>query len=250
MSVVLLSAGRHPATGRPRPAASDLRALQLARAITSPNYKVIGLHAGPSDADLQVYAGFGDIHLFRLDVPADTDVYPTLFDWLYHQPTTLMLAGARAEHGRASGLLPYALAARLGAACIPDVAAIEAAGERVTLIQALEGGRRRRLAAPFPAMLTAASSAPAPASWAYARAARAAITVLAAAAAPLDPTWRIEPARPLARPVKKLKGGASARLAAATSFATGKGRLLVSPPPEEAAKAIADYLEAEGLLRR
>ncbi|WP_027136321.1 adenine nucleotide alpha hydrolase family protein [Geminicoccus roseus] len=248
--VVLLSAGRHPATGRPRPADGDARALQLARTLQAAGHDLIGLHAGPSDDALRPYAGFGPLDLVRLDLPEEADPAPALAGWLGARRPALVLAGARAERGPASGMLPYLLAQALGGACVPEVAAIEALAERVTLVQALEGGRRRRLAAPAPAVLTAAATAPEPGGWAYARAARAVVTIEPTAVPPEQaPAWQAEPARSLARPMRRLRGGASARLAAATSFTAGQGRLMVEPPPEEAAKAILDYLAAEGLLR-
>jgi electron transfer flavoprotein beta subunit len=178
-------------------------------------------------------------------------VLPALVDWLRARTPALVLAGARAEHGAATGLLPYALAKALGGVCIPDVTSIEQVADRTTVIQALPGGRRRRLGTLAPAVLTAAQAAPAPSGWAYARARRAEVAVEPAAMqpAPVVP-WRTEPARPLARPVKKVRGGAAARMAAATSFTTGKGKLMVQPAAEEAARAILDYLDGEGLLRR
>ncbi len=250
--VVLLSAGRHPATGRPRPAASDARALQLARSLEAEGHQVTALHAGPDDEPLRGYAGYGPVELVRLDVPADADPAPALAAWLALHRPALVLAGARAEHGAATGLLPYALARALGGACVPDAVAVEFLADRITLIQAREGGRRRRLAAPAPAVLTIAHAAPAASGWAYARASRAAVTVAPVMEQPLPAamSWRTEPARPLARPVRKVRGSAAARMAAATSFTAGKGRLLVQPDPEEAARAILDYLDAEGLLGR
>lgn len=249
--VVLLSAGRHPVTGRLRPAESDARALQLARPMQAAGHQVTALHAGPADDPIRAYGGYGNVDLVRLDLNGDADPLPALTDWLGPRRPALILAGARAERGPASGLLPYALAKALGATCISAVTTLEALEERVTLVQALEGGRRRRLAAPAPAILMAAQAAAPPSGWAFAKAARATVRVEPAAAPSQSlPSWRIEPARPLARPVKKIRGGAAARMAAATTFVTGSGKLLVRPEAEEAARAIADYLEAEGLLRR
>ena len=248
--VVLLSAGRHPVTGRPRPSPSDARALQLA--LTIPDARITALHAGPTDEALRPYAGYGQADLVRLDVAADADPLPAIVAWIVSAAPRLVLTGCAAERGPAAGLLAYALAARIGAACIPEATVIESVGERITLIQAMEGGRRRRLTAPAPAVLTASNAAPAPPHWAYARTLRATIAVTPTAPVPSadHAARRTEPARPLARPVRKLRGGAAARLAAATSFTTGNGNLMVGPSPEGAAKAIADYLQAEGLLPR
>ncbi|HWL67626.1 MAG TPA: hypothetical protein VNS22_04495 [Geminicoccus sp.] len=249
--VALLSAGCHPETGRLRPAAGDAAALALGLALCSSGHRLIGLHAGPADDVLRVYAGFAGFDLVRLDLPSDADPLSAILSWLAERHPALVLTGARAELGAGTGLLPYALAEAMGAACIPEVAGVEELAERVTLVQALPGGRRRRLAAPAPAVLVAAGRAAPPPGWAYARALRARIdTVPATALEPaVPPAWRSEPARPLARPVRRIRGGAAARMAAATSFTAGKGQLLVQPAPDEAARVILTYLEAEGLLR-
>ena len=60
---------------------------------------------------------------------------------------------------------------------------------------------------------------------------------------------RILPARPKPRRLKLATGGSAAeRLKAATEMQAGRGRLLVNPPAEEAARAIYDYLVEEGIL--
>ncbi|WP_222184146.1 hypothetical protein [Geminicoccus harenae] len=247
--VALLSAGCHPETGRLRPAAGDAAALALGLALCASGHRLIGLHAGPADDALRVYAGFAAFDLVRLDLPAEADALPAILPWLAERHPALVLAGARAEQGAGTGLLPYALAQAMGAACIPEVAGVEELAERVTLVQALPGGRRRRLAAPAPAVLVAAARAAPPSGWAYARALRARTVPVTVQEPAATPAWRSEPARPLARPVRRIRGGAAARMAAATSFTAGKGQLLVQPPPDEAARVILAYLEAEGLLR-
>ncbi|WP_159716905.1 electron transfer flavoprotein subunit beta [Geminicoccus flavidas] len=249
--VTLLSAGCHPETGRLRPAAGDAAALALGLALRASGHRLIGLHAGPADDALRVYAGFAEFDLVRLNLSAQADALPVILPWLALRRPALVLAGPKAELGAGTGLLPYALAEAMGAACIPEVAGVEELAERVTLVQALPGGRRRRLAAPAPAVLVAAGRLAPPSGWAYARAQRARLeTVPATALEPVAATaWRNEPARPLARPVRRIRGGAAARMAAATSFTAGEGQLLVQPAPDEAARAILAYLEGQGLLR-
>ncbi|HEX2525221.1 MAG TPA: hypothetical protein VHL31_02830 [Geminicoccus sp.] len=248
---VLLSAGRHPATGRLRPADRDSRALALAGSLLAAGHSVTAVHAGPEDEPLRHYGGFGIGDLVRLAVQEEADALPALAGWLARHRPALVLAGAQAERGAGSGLLPYALAGSLGGTCVPEVVAIEDLGDRVTLIQAQAGGRRRRLAATLPTVVIAAHAAPLPAGWAYGRAVRARLAVEPVAEqVPAASSLRAEPARPLARPVRKIRGGAAARMAAATSFTVGKGRLMVQPTPREAAEAIADYLAGEGLLQR
>ena len=164
--VVLLSAGRHPATGRLRPAEGDSRALAVADGLAKRGHDVTALHAGPDDQPLRMYGGFGIGSLTRLAMDEHADALAVIAGWLNARRPSLVLAGARAEQGEGSGLLPYALAQALGGTCIPDVAAVEDLGERVVLIQALPGGRRRRLAASLPSIVSVAHAAPLPGGWA------------------------------------------------------------------------------------
>jgi electron transfer flavoprotein beta subunit len=249
--VVLLSAGRHPITGRLRPAEDDSRALALAGHLAEQGHDVTALHAGADDEPLRMYGGFGIGKLVRLDMDVHSDALPVILGWLARHRPALILTGGKAEQGQGSGMLPYALAHALGGTCVPDVAAIEDLAERAVLTQAQPGGRRRRLAAALPSIASIAHAAPLPGGWAYGRAVRARLQVEPAPTSlPAETPFRMEPARPLARPVRKARGGAAARMAAATSFTAGKGKLMVQPSPREAAEAIAEYLAAEGLLRR
>jgi electron transfer flavoprotein beta subunit len=60
---------------------------------------------------------------------------------------------------------------------------------------------------------------------------------------------REQPAHPKPRRLKLATAGSAAdRLRAATEIQAGRGRLLVDPPPQEAAAAIYDYLLDEGIL--
>ena len=164
----------------------------------------------------------------------------------------LVLAGTSAEAGECSGIVPYALAAALDAAIAADIADIALAGDRLDLMQALPRGRRRRLSASLPAVVTVGAAAPAPRPFAFGPARRGRIEIVKAAAMPdaERAQWQLRPAR--ARPKRlKVGGGGSAaeRLRAATEIAAGRGRLLVDPPPAEAARAIWDYLRDEGIVR-
>jgi len=57
------------------------------------------------------------------------------------------------------------------------------------------------------------------------------------------------PARARPRRLKIMTGASAAeRLRAATEMQAGRGKLMVDPPPEEAARAIMDYLIAERII--
>ena len=249
---VLVSAGRHPASDRARRADRDARALELALRLSPPgNLHVI--HAGdPREPALRDYLGMGIASLIVLDLPPAADPIPALIEYLKGVRPQLLLAGTAAEAGECSGLLPYALAQALDAALAADIADIALAGDRVDLLQALPRGRRRRLSAALPAVVTVGSAAPPARPFAFGPARRGRIEIVGAAAVPdaERAQWQLRPARPRPKRLKVATGGsADERLRAATEIAPGRGRLLVDPPPIEAARAIWDYLLAEGIVR-
>ena len=84
-----------------------------------------------------------------------------------------------------------------------------------------------------------------------AKARRGIIDVIDMAAGPRSLTGAREvAARPRPRRLKVMTGASAAeRLRAATEMQAGRGKLMVNPPAEEAAKAIMDYLQSEGILR-
>jgi len=249
---VLVSVGRHSASGRARRADRDARALELALRL-SPAVPPLVIHAGdPREPALRDYLGMGLESLTVLDLPADADPIPTLVEHLRAQRPRLVLAGTAAEAGEGSGALPYAVAAALDAVLAADIAEIALAGDGLDLLQALPRGRRRRLSAALPAVVTVGPSAPAARPFAFGPARRGRIEVVAAAAVPDTEraAWQWRPARPRPKRLKVASGGSAAeRLRAATEVAAGHGRLMVNPPPDEAARAIWDYLRAEGIVR-
>ena len=117
-------------------------------------------------------------------------------------------------------------------------------------MQALPRGRRRRLSAGLPALLTIDRAAPAGRQSAFARARAGKLVVLdVPAVARADSGVREVPARPKPKRLKVATGGSAAeRLRAATEMQAGRGQLLLNPPAEEAARAIFDYLVKEGIL--
>jgi electron transfer flavoprotein beta subunit len=255
--VVLLSLGRHPASGRARRSSLDARALALA--LTLPDASVVGVHAGePDEPALRDYLGQGLGALRALKVPAGHDPVPPLAAELLALRPDLVFAGATAEAGEGSGLVPYLLADALGAELVPSAVNLTVRHGTCEVVQALAGGRRRLVPeVPLPLVATVPAAAPAPAGTvAFARARRGVIHAVACENEPdrrPGPTAR-RPARrrPAAgggtRAARAAGGSALDRLRAATETAgEGGGRLLVGPAPEAAAEAILDHLAAIGV---
>ena len=247
---VLLSIGRHPASGRSRRADLDARALELALRL-GPEIRLHAIHAGdPAEPALADYLGMGLETLTVLRQPSGADVLPALADHLAALNPALVFAGLAAEAGEGSGMLPYLLAQGLGAALLPAMAEASLAGAAIAGLQALPRGRRRRLAAGLPAMLTVDRAAAPGRHSAFARARAGEIRALDVAAPVLfTPEAREVPARPKPKRLKiAVAGSAAERLRAATEMQAGRGQLLVNPSPEEAAQALLDYLVKEGIL--
>jgi len=247
---VLLSIGRHPASGRSRRADLDARALELALRL-GPEIRLHAMHAGdPAEPALAEYLGMGLETLTVLRQPPGADVLPALAGHLAALKPALVFAGLAAEAGEGSGMLPYLLAQGLGAALLPAMAEASLAGAAIAGLQALPRGRRRRLAAGLPAMLTVDRAAAPGRQSAFARArAGRIVTVEAVAALHAAGDLREVPARPKPRRLKIATGGSAAeRLRAATEMQAGRGQLLVQPTPAMAAEAILDYLVKEGIL--
>jgi electron transfer flavoprotein beta subunit len=249
---VLLSVGRHQVSGRARAADGDARALELALRLGAA-VRVHAIHAGdPQEPALADYLGMGLENLTVLRQPKGADVVPPLATHLAEFKPALVLTGAAAERGEGSGLLPYLVAARLGAALLPAVTEIGFAASGVAALQALPRGRRRRLTAPLPCLATVDRAAPAPRQSAFARARRGRILAVDSPVAPVVvEDGQAVPARPKPKRLKLVTGTSAAeRLRAATEMQAGRGQLLVDPPAEEAAAAILDYLVKEGILGR
>jgi electron transfer flavoprotein beta subunit len=246
---VLVSVGRHPASGRPRRADRDARAVELALAAgLVPRL----LHAGNADAPaLQDYLGMGAAEIGVLPLAPDADALPVLAATLAAATPGLVLAGAAAESGEGSGMLPYLLAERLGLKLLPGVVGLERAGGALLLQQAIPGGRRRRLRAHPPLIATVAERAPPPRLPALGRARRGRIVTLPAAAVEPDAAaaWPVRAAR--ARPQRAMAtavGSAAERLAAALGGGAGGGEVLTGLDADAAAEAILGYLAREGLV--
>jgi electron transfer flavoprotein beta subunit len=247
--VVLVSIGRHPVSGRPRPAAADARAVELA--LSLPDARVRLVHAGDaSEPALRDYLGMGVETVTVLSMPPDADPLPALIAYLRSTKPQLVLAGVRAESGEDSGLLPYLVAEGLDCALCPGIVALDPEGSEA--LQALPRGRRRRIGASLSLVATVPATAPSPRMSAYGPARRGRIEVLDAPVA-IDAaraSWEERPARRRPKRLRVVKAASAAeRVRAVTETAVGKGRVLQGLSPDAAAKAILDYLIEEGIIQ-
>ncbi|MCK0198349.1 electron transfer flavoprotein subunit beta [Ancylobacter sp. 6x-1] len=249
---VLLSAGLHPVSGRPCPAAVELQAIRLAHTLGTP--ELTGLHAGPAADAVRDALGQGLPRLLWLETAVEDDPLAGLVAALATDRPDLILAGRQAQGADDSGLLPYALAKALGLPIIADAVAIEPAGEgAVHVVQALPRGARRRVTVRLPAVVTVHPAAPTALPFAFAAARRGTVERRAGQAALRSGAAIDErPYRKRPKLIAKAAAGASAadRLKAATESAAGGGRLLVDPAPDEAAREIIAHLRELGVLRR
>jgi electron transfer flavoprotein beta subunit len=249
--VALLSVGRHPASGRARPAGCDAQAIGLASRLGG---EVRGLHAGPDDAPIRDYFGHGLARADALSISDRSDPVPALVAAIEADPPDLVLAGRRAEGGDGMGMVPYAVAAGLGWPIVADAVAarrVEHDGEAALEVeQALPRGQRRLVTVRLPSVVTVHPAAPPPQAFTFASVRRgrldrrpglpAAETALAASERPYRPKPRLIAGG-------KTSGSAADRLRAATEAAKGSGTLLVDPDPDLAAEAILAFLKGIGV---
>jgi electron transfer flavoprotein beta subunit len=247
--VVLVSIGQHPVSGRPRPAAADARAVELALSLPDAHVRLV--HAGDaSERALRDYLGMGVETMTVLSMPSDADPVPALIAHLRSTKPQLVLAGVRAESGEDSGLLPYLVAEGLDRTLCPGIVAFDP--DAMEALQALPRGRRRRIGASLPLVATVPATAPSPRMSAYGPARRGRIEVLATPVA-IDAaraSWEERPARRRPKRLRVVKAASAAeRVRAVTETAAGKGRVLQGLSPDAAAKAILDYLIEEGIIQ-
>jgi electron transfer flavoprotein alpha subunit len=258
---ILLSAGRHPVSGRPAPVRAEAQATALALAIGA---DVRGLHAGGDGAAVADHLGHGLGTIEVAASPADADPLPALVAALARQPADLVLMGRRGVGGDDSGQLPYRLAAALGLPMVADAVALAREPGRPDVLvvdQALPRGARRRVRVTLPAVVTIHPAAPSPRPFAFAAVRRGRLVPVEAGTAAAPPValpagaapcleerpWR---RRPRLIAGTSTAGTAAERLKAATEVAGGGGRLLVDPTPAEAAREILAFLRGIGVVAR
>lgn len=157
---VLVSVARHPVSGRAMATPTDAAALEIALNLGADSLHVI--HAGdPDNRGLRDYLGMGldALHVLRLGV--GIDALDALAWHLQSLKPQLILTGSRGGSGRGSGMLPYAIAARLGLPIATNARAVGLSGDAVTIDQALPFGCVRRLRLAGPAVAAVHSAAPA-----------------------------------------------------------------------------------------
>ena len=247
--LVLLSAGRHPASGRSRRAARDARALEMALSLAGPK-EILAVHAGaPDEPALRDYLGMGLERLTVLDLPPGMDPVPALSDFAEQAAPHIVLAGSQAEAGEDSGMVPYLIGEALGATVVRDVSSLETDDTSARVIQALPKGRRREVTCPLPVVSGISLSAPPPRQPAFVRARAGRVQVQAPRQVPdaFLTSCDIRPYR--RRTVRSLPGGSALdRLKAVTETQAGEGRVLQHLSPDEAAREIRDYLISKGML--
>ncbi|MBB2176288.1 electron transfer flavoprotein subunit beta [Gluconacetobacter johannae] len=246
-AVVLLSAGIDPVSGRPAPVGTEIRAIGLARALGA---RMVGLHAGPPAPVLREYAGYGLADIVCLDGgeadPVAALAGAILSGALFAEgPVELVLAGRRASGGADSGLLPYAVAERLGWPMVADVAQAQRAGAQqagaspdLDLEQARPRGARRAARVALPCVVGVHDVAACVPDFVFAQARAACLRALPCG---------LDGPPPVAEAAEERAYRRRPRLIAAAAQGTG-GRVLVDPAPQDAARAIIDHLRALGVL--
>lgn len=249
----LVSIGAHPASGRPRRAEQDARAVELGLGLVGEQLDVV--HAGDPGAEiLRSYLGMGLPSLTVIQQPAHADALPGLVHHIRAQGANVVLTGSQAETGEGSGLLPYLLAEKLGWPLVVGLAEIERVdGNTASVLQALPRGQRRRLSVrlPFVASVDAAAPAPRQSAFGPARRGQLALEGHPHVEDPLFAQGQWLPARPRPKRLKVIKAKTGAeRMKAATAKASGGGgQVLTGVTPEAGAEAIFKVLLEEGVLR-
>ena len=264
---VLVSTSSHPLSGRPCTSRNDTLALEIARQLAGDSPRT--LHVGdPQDAALPDYLAFGARCVEVLPGAPGTDIVAELTEHV--RSAKLILCGARAQSGEASGMLPYLLGAALKRPILADVLEIELVGDSVRATQFLPKGRRRTVTVSLPAIIAVHPLATALPRYAYARRVAGRIETLAAArttgastavvtatmlsaAAPPPTTpsspWTLDTTD---RVPVKLKApdrrSGHARMLAATGSASRGGQVVNEGSNVEKAQAVLDYLREHDLI--
>lgn len=246
---VLLSAGRHPVSGKPALPRTEAQAIRMAAGLGA----ATGLHVGPDAFPAEAALGHGLDHAAHIACAAGSDPVGPLAARIASDAPDIVLAGRRGQGGDETGLVPYAVAACLGLPIVPDAVAVRPATDGLVEIdQALPKGALRRLLVRVPVIVTVHPAAPAPLPFAFGKARRGSIERIAAAPSDLAagaPTTEERPYRKRPKMMRAAGGSAADRLKAVTGEATAGGaKVLDHPTPEDAAKEVLAFLRRVGVL--
>jgi electron transfer flavoprotein beta subunit len=262
---VLVSVGRHPVSGVWRYSRNDAAALAAGLALLPPgdtlSHNAAAMpqldvwHAGdPSNPALREYLAVGAQRVNVLPIEEGDDATDALSEILKNYD--LLLTGTRAEVGMGSGMLPYAVAARMRARVLHDATRVTFEGDEVRVKQFLPKGLRRNVAATLPAVVVVHPLAELTPRFAYARMQRGQIDtapITAGTSAPdaTDSTgqWQWTPAR--AKPIRLAAGekrSGHARMVSATTTESRGGSVVNSGSPVEKAQMILAYLREHQLV--
>lgn len=247
----MVSVGSHPASGRPRRAPLDARAVEMGLGLSGGGLLVV--HAGdPENPALREYLGMGLPELTVLQQPPDSDSFPTLLAWARRAQPQLILLGSRADGGEDSGMTPYLLAQALGFTLAVDAVQVALRDRHLDIVQALPRGQRRRVKTMLPCVVAVGATAPAPRQSAYGPAQRGRIRVEIHETVrdTVAGQWHTKPARKRPKRLKVVKAKTAAERFSAATAVQGGGKIIRDVSPVEAARVIYDYLKEEGLIGR
>lgn len=249
---VLVSAGRHPSSGKPRACPGDAVVLALGRKIAGEALHVI--HAGsPGEPALADYLALGAGKVEVLPLQEGGDAVPALVSCL--DRFDVILTGLSAERGEGSGVLPYAVAKSLGRAIASNVIEAKVSCGEIQVRQFLPKGKRRSLAVPMPCVITVHPLTTLRLGYAYARRHAGTVSTIdpsgdGVVSAPSVPNpWTLQPAnRQLVRLRAADKKPAHARLQSAIAPQSKGGVVVIEGSNDEKAKAVLDYLRDHRLI--
>lgn len=253
---VLVSAGRHPVSGRPRYSRNDALALDLARTLAERHHARLDvLHAGDAaDPALAEYLALGAHEVEVLACAPSGDAARMLAERV--RGYDLVLTGTRAEGAHDSGMLPYRVAAALGAPIVGGAVDIDVdvATRAAVVRQFLPKGLRRRVQTALPAVIAVHPLANAQPRYAYARlragAVRPASATRASGAESTEAcAWTVGPIeRKPVRLAAAEKRSGHARMLSATTTESRGGNVVIEGSSVEKAQVILAYLREHQLI--
>lgn len=246
---VLISGARHPLTQRPQRSDRDARALELA--LRQDHQEMTVIHAGSaSEPFLPLYLGMGVPFIEVVPCPDTHDPFDALLFRLAALQPDIILCGALGSKPSSQGLLPYRLAHHLNLPIAEQIAEIAASDNGIDLIQAEQGGRRRRLRTSRSLIVTVGSAGPPPRLSAFAKRRDGHVVTLTQPVETRAFKQSID-FRPGKRPSSAARLQWTARpedrLAAVTGAGSRRDTTVKATTPDEAAAFLLDWLAERGL---